>query len=240
VRVPSAAPKKWLSKVPWGLFIVLTVYAAGVALYVWTNYYDSSEYKGAQVWLEARELLGRDGCRSCSERELNLAFDLLLDTARHLPDSPTPVEELESLRYRFEERHFKLTKERVTSAEMMSARKHALDLEKKAWLVVGTQHKGWTPEKILGGPRRTVLWSIPGAVLIIIFWGYTLFSRKRALANKHEAQLKDSEREVEELGEFRRGLPPAPPSSIPPSKPPPPRTTRTGITTTGRAVKRKP
>lgn len=240
MRVPSAAPKKWTSKIPWGLFIVLTVYAAGVAFYVWTNYYDSPEYKGAQTWLVAREFLGRDGCRSCSETELNTAFDLLLETARYLPHSPTPVEELESLRYRFEERHFKLTKERVTSAEMMSAKKHAIDVAKQPWLVVGTEQKRWTPEYILTGPRRAVLWSIPGAVFIIVFWLYTVFSRRRALGDKHEAQLKDVEGEVEALGDFRRGLPEAPRTSFPPAKPPPPRTTRTGITTTGRAVKRKP
>jgi len=240
VRVPSAAPKKWSSKIPWGLFIVLALYAAGVAFYIWTNYYDSPNYKAAQSWATALKILGEDGCRSCDEKELNRAFDLLLQTARFIPDSRTPVDELESLRYRFEEKHFKLSKERVTAVEMMAANTRASLNAKKPWLVISVRDAGWAPEQLLTGPRRTVLWSIPGAVFIIVFWVYTQFSRKRALADKHEAQLKEVEGEVEALGDFRRGLPEAPRSSIPPSKPPPPRTTRSGVTTTGRAVKRKP
>lgn len=240
MRVPSAAPKSWLSKIPWGLFIVLAVYAAGVAFYVWTNYYDAPEYKAAQAWAKAWAVLGEDEGRSCSEAALNRGFDLLLETAALVPDRRDPVDELESLRYRFEERHFKLSKERRTAVEMLSARTRASLDAKKPWLLVGAHSKGWAPEQLLSGPRRTVLWSIPGAVFIVVFWLYTVFSRKRALADKHEAQLQESEREVEALGDFRRGLGAPPPSKIPPSKPPPPRTTRSGVTTTGRAVKRKP
>lgn len=240
MRVPSAAPKSWFWKIPWGLFIVLAVYAAGVAFYIWTNYYDSPEYKAAQAWANAWTVLGEDEGRSCSEADLNRGFDYLLQTAALIPERAQPVEELESLRHRFEERHFKLSRERRNSVEMLSARTRASLDEKQPWLVVGVRNKGWAPEQLLTGPRRTVMWSIPGAVFIVVFWLYTLFSRKRALADKHEAQLQEHEREVEALGDFRRGLGPPPPSKIPPSKPPPPRATQSGVKTTGRQIKRKP
>ena len=181
-----------------------------------------------------------DPCEKCEEMmqpflDGSLSDDEVAEAQRHLERCSWCAK-----RYRFEERHFKLSKERRTAVEMLSSRTRASLDAKKPWLLVGAHSKGWAPEQLLSGPRRTVLWSIPGAVFIVVFWLYTVFSRKRALADKHEAQLQESEREVEALGDFRRGLGAPPPSKIPPSKPPPPRTTRSGVTTTGRAVKRKP
>ena len=76
----------------------MAVYAAGVAFYVWTNYYDAPEYKAAQAWAKAWAVLGEDEGRSCSEAALNRGFDLLLETAALVPDRRDPVDELESLR----------------------------------------------------------------------------------------------------------------------------------------------
>ncbi len=204
-KEPPKPPSKW-TKVPWGLLIVLTVYAAGVYAYIWTNYYDSPEYKAAISYAKALAILGVNDGRRCSEAELNKAFELTMQASQLLPEEKMLVDHLEDLRHRFEERKFKLNKEWVNAVEMMSARTLRIEHERAAYLVVGSRDRGWAPDQLLKGPERVVLWSIPGGVFIILFWAYTQFSTKAKLDREHEEKLKKQEQEVEELGEYRRKL----------------------------------
>lgn len=208
--MPSAAPKPEAKKlpfpIPWGLFIVLGIYALGVAGYIWANYYNAPEYQAAVSYAKALKILGVDDGRKCSEADLVRAFEFTLEAARLMPQERGLVEHLENLRHRFEERKFKLSPQLKQHAEMMSANTLRIEQSKKAWLVLGTRDRGWGPEQLLRGPERAVLWSIPGGVFIIAFWAYTRFSHRAARAKEHEAQLKAQEREVDELGNFRRGL----------------------------------
>ena len=208
VKKPQAAARKF--PIPWGLFIVLGVYALAVLGYVWTTYWNSAEYKAALGYANALMILGVDDGRKCSEAQLNTAFEATLEAARLMPDERQLVEHLENLRHRFEERKFKLKPELVKKVEMMSANTMRIEQERKAWLVVGSRDRGWAPDQLLRGPERALLWSIPGGVLIIAFWAYTRFSGKALRDQEHEAELKKSEREVEELGDFRRRDRPAP------------------------------
>lgn len=238
--------------IPWGLFIVLGVYALGVLGYVWNTYWDSPEYKAAQSYALALSILGVDDGRKCSEEELTRAFELTLETARLMPAERVLVDHLENLRHRFEERKFKLRKDLVQKVEMMSANTKRIEEERKAWLVVGARNRGWAPDQVLEGPERAVLWSIPGAVLIIAFWGYTRFSSKAVLEKEHEAALKKQERDVEALGDFRRRLgPDGRPlvqdeddadtiASSPPVRARPPSSTATPRARTSSGVKRAP
>lgn len=191
---------------PYGLFVVLAVYALAVYGYIRQTYWESPEYKAALGYAKALLILGVDDGRRCSEAQLNTAFEATLEAARLMPDERQLVDHLENLRHRFEERKFKLSPELVKKVEMMSANTMRIEQERKAWLVVGTRDRGWAPDQLLAGPERVVLWSIPGGVLIIAFWAYTRFSGKAARDKDHEADLKKAEAEVEELGDFRRGL----------------------------------
>lgn len=203
-KKPEAVPRKF--PVPYGLFIVLAVYAIAVYGYIWTNYWNSPEYKAALGYAKALMILGVDDGRKCSEAQLNTAFEATLEAARLMPDERQLVDHLESLRHRFEERKFKLKPDLIQKTEMMSANTMRIEKERKAWLVVGSRDRGWAPDQLLAGPERVVLWSIPGGVLIIAFWAYTRFSGKALRAKEHEAELKKAESEVEHLGAFRRGL----------------------------------
>lgn len=205
MQLPSAKkPHKF--PVPYGLFIVLAVYALCVLGYIWTTYWDSPEYKAALGYARALSILGVDDGRKCTEAQLVKAFEATLEAARLMPEERQLVDHLESLRHRFEDRKFKLNPDLVKKAEMMSANTMRIEKERKAWLVVGSRNRGWAPDQLLAGPERVVLWSIPGGVLIIAFWAYTRFSGKAARDKEHEANLKKVEAEVEQLGDFRRGL----------------------------------
>lgn len=204
VKKPQAAKPKF--PVPYGLFIVLGVYALCVYGYIWANYWNRPEYKAALGYARALMVLGVDDGRKCTEAQLTEAFEATLEAARLMPDERMLVDHLESLRHRFEERHFKIKPELVKKVEMMAANTMRIEQERKAWLVVGSRDRGWAPDQLLGGPERVVLWSFPGGVLIMAFWAYTRLSGKAARDKDHEADLKSAEREVEELGDFRRGL----------------------------------
>lgn len=211
--MPSSAeaePKK--QKIPfsfpWALLVLLGLYAAGVYMYIWVNYYDSPEYKAARSYARALALLGDGDGRRCSEENLNQAFKLTMEAAVLLPENRDLIDHLESLRHRFDERKLKLNKEWVNQVEMMSARALKRDQERQSIGVVGVRDKGWHPEQLLAGPERVVMWSIPGAVLIVAFYAYTRFNRRAYLQREHEEKLKSQEKEVEELGHFRRRIGP--------------------------------
>ncbi|MEW5743069.1 MAG: hypothetical protein AB1938_29405 [Myxococcota bacterium] len=207
---PSQAAKKPRFPVPWGLFIVLGVYALGVLAFVKFQYWDSPQYQAAEHYARALYLLGVDDGRKCSEAQLTEAMKEVLDAARLMPDEIELAKHTERLRFRFEERKFKIPKDLERHAELVSATAQRREREKDPWLVVGVRDRGWGPEQLLGGPRRAVLWSIPGGVLIILIWAYGRFSARAVREREHEDDLKKSEAEVKELGQFREGLKQAP------------------------------
>lgn len=210
---PEAAPQKpKLQKIPfsfpWALVVLLGLYAAGVYMYIWVNYYDSPEYKAARSYARALALLGDGDGRRCSEENLNQAFKLTMEAAVLLPENRELIDHLESMRHRFDERHLKLNKEWVNQVEMMSARTLKREQERQNIGVVGVRDKGWHPEQLLEGPERVVMWSIPGAVLIIAFYTYTRFNRRARLAQEHEEQIRAQEKEIQDLGRFRTRIGP--------------------------------
>lgn len=205
--MPSSPAKKRPSfPIPYGLFIVLGVYALAVYGYIRQTYWESPEYQAALAYGRALLILGVDDGRRCSEAELKKAFELTLEAARLMPEERQLVDHLENLRHRFEERKFKLDGELVKKVEMMSANTMRIEQQRKAWLVVGSRDKGWAPDQLLAGPERVVLWSIPGGVLIIAFWAYTRLNAKSVRDREHEDDLKQTEKEVKDLAGFRDGL----------------------------------
>src|SRR6185436_2155019 len=60
--------------VPYGLFIVLAVYAGCVVGYVYFTYWSSAPYVAAEHYAAASELLGLDDGRTCSREALTDAY----------------------------------------------------------------------------------------------------------------------------------------------------------------------
>jgi cytochrome c-type biogenesis protein CcmH/NrfF len=52
-----------------------------------------------------------------------------------------------------------------------------------------------------------LLWSLPGAGLIILVWAYLRFSGRAVHTKEHEERLKATEAEVQRLGEYRNRPP---------------------------------
>ncbi|MDX2008783.1 MAG: hypothetical protein SFW67_01250 [Myxococcaceae bacterium] len=208
-----AAPKKPPRPpfpVPWGLFVVLAIYALLVAGYVWKTYYEAPEYQAAQHYAKALALLGVDDGRSCAEPKLREAFHHVLEAARLMPQQKDLAVHTERLRWRFDERGFKADPEDVRRAELVSQAARRVDEERQPWLVTGSRDRGWAPDQLLAGPERVLWWSSPGFVLIFAVWGYGQFGAKKARERQHEADLRNDEADLERLASYRSGLGEAP------------------------------
>lgn len=231
---------------PWGLIAVLAAYAVAVLVYVKVQYWDDPRYVAAQDYARALAILGRDDGRRCSEAELVEAMKLVLNAARLVPDEKSLAEHTEQLRYRFEERHFTIPPELVQHAELVSATALRRAQAKEPWLVVGARDRGWGPEQLLAGPKKAVLWAIPGGVLIIVVWAWGQYNGRALRRREHEAELKKAESDVQALGQFREGLGEAPRrygedgAPAPPAPRPRPQSSggRPGVQTSGRPVRR--
>ena len=199
-RLPArpAPPPKF--PVPWGLFIILAVYALCVVGYVWKTYWDSPEYRAAELSDHAIHVLGVDDDRKATPEQLRLAFDEFLECARLLPEEPQFADNLERLRSRFAERRIPLDQERVRRAEAVSALSRRVQEERSPLLVVGARDRQWAPDQLIAGPETIFWWSLPGAVLIIGVWAYLRISAYLARKSEHEQQLDAVKDEVRALG----------------------------------------
>lgn len=208
-----AAPKKPPRPkfpVPWGLFVVLAVYALAVVGYIWKTYWESPEYQAAEHYAQALSLLGVDDGRKCTQPQLEAAFGHVLEAARLIPENKDLATHTERLRWRFDERGFKLNPDFARKAELVSKAAQRVEEERSPWLAVGSRDRGWAPDQLLAGPERVVWWSSPGVVLIIAVWVYGQFGAKKAREKEHEENLKKAEADAQKLGSWREGLGEAP------------------------------
>lgn len=192
--------------VPWGLFIALGVYALLVLGWVYATYWRSADYQAAEHWGKAVALLGVDDGRTETRAQLEEAFAHLCEVGRLAPGEKWVHERIESLRWRFDERHFKLPEDLKMRAEAVSLLNSQMREDKQRthlFLVVGSRDRGWAPNGLIEGPRRAMLWAIPGAVVICLIWAWWTFGPRKIKADEHEARLLQQEAAVKELGAFR-------------------------------------
>ncbi len=196
--------------IPWGLFIALGVYAMTVSFYVYSTYWNSPGYQAARHYAQAQELLGVDEGRTCSQENLNAGLVHMLEVGRLVPEEKWVHQRIEALRWRFDERKFKLDHDLKMRAEAVSAMHERIREGRQQLLVVGVRDRGWAPEQLLEGPSKALIWAIPGGVVICVLWAWWRYGPKRIKAQEHEADLLKQEAELTALGEFRKR---------PPSKP---------------------
>jgi hypothetical protein len=193
--------------VPYGLFVALGVYALLVLGYTWATYWRSPAYQAAEHFAEATQLLGVDDGRKVDAATLERAAVHFLDAARLAPEVKFLHQRVEAMRFRFDERGFKLPRGYVQQAERLSEIYTQLENERAPLLVVGVRDRGWAPDQLLAGPGKVFLWSLLGAGLVILVWAYLRFSGRAVHTKVHEERLKATEDEVQRLGEYRNRPP---------------------------------
>lgn len=186
------------------LVVVLGLYAGVVLAWVWVNHWNSPRYQSAMAERRALSLLGLDDGKTCSPAQLETAFTDLLEAARLTPEDRTLAEHLERLRWRFDERHLPLAKELERHAELVSAAARRSEDQHAGWLPLGARERGWAKEQVLEGPTQVWLWTAPGAVLIVLLWGW---GRLKDRVERHEVRrehVRRIEAEVEASEASRR------------------------------------
>jgi hypothetical protein len=128
-----------------------------------------------------------------------------VNAAQRVPQVRTIHEELESLNWRFEERHWSVPFELRMASEAQSAAWLRAEQARAPLLAVGARERGWEPEVLLAGPRRAAMGSLAGGGLILVVWAWSRFSARRARVEAKEAHLQELEKQVRERGNQRRG-----------------------------------
>jgi hypothetical protein len=182
--------------VPYGLFIVLAVYAVLVLGYVWGTYWSSPEYLAAGHYQQAADLLGIDDGRSASKDALFSAYTHYLEAARLAPKVTELHRRVESMRWRIDERGFKLDTDLEMRAEAVAMLWQRIQQEGAPLLVVGAKDRGWAPDDLLEGPGRSFLYSLAGGLLLILIRAWLRYSGRAVRALEHEQELKQMEAEL--------------------------------------------
>lgn len=187
--------------VPYGLFIVLGVYALGVVGYVYATYWNSDDYVAAEHYEAAGELLGLEDGRNAAQETLTEAYTHYLEAARLQPRVKLLHTRTEAMRWRFQERGFEMDHDLQMRAEAVASVWQRIQQEEAPILVVGLRDRGWQPAQLLEGPGRTFLWSLPGGLVIAVIWAWLRFSGRKVRADEREAELKKIEAEVRATSE---------------------------------------
>jgi len=201
---PKPAQRRF--RVPWGLVLPMAAWAALMLGYASLRYWGSDEYAAAEHVLEAKRLLGADDGRSARRKDLTAAYEHVLEAARLMPERKELLHWGEGIERRFEDRAWEVPGELHHRAEMLGARTRQLEEANEPTLAVGLRDRGWDPNTVLEGPGQFLAWSSVGFIAIAAIWVTLRFSYRRRRALEHEENLRAVEREIEELGAFRRGL----------------------------------
>lgn len=191
---------------PWGLLVALAVYALAVVGYAWATYWRTDNYKAAQSYAAAWQLLGHDEGLSATPEQLTQAYALLLETARLKPDVKDVHDQLERLNWRFEERRMKVPEDLRRGAEAVAILWQRIQQARAPILVVGVRDRGWAPDQLIEGPKRLFRWSPIGGLLIIALWAYGRFNAQRVAAQTKESQLQGTEHELAERQRVRERM----------------------------------
>lgn len=201
---PSGRALRQRIPIPWVLFVLVGIYVAGIGGWLAYRYYTSREYQAAVAYQEAWSILGVDGGKRVSDAELQRAFELLIHAAYRMPEVKTIHEDLERLRWRYEERKLPLPRALEFGAEEASRRWTEIQKANAPILVVGLREHGWDFETLSRTPAKILLWSaILGGLLLLVFT-YLWWTGVVAEWERTEERVREREVEVEALGEFRR------------------------------------
>ncbi len=198
------APAQRGLPIPYGLFVVLGLYALSVVGFVYLRYWSSPRWMAARHVEEAMVLLGSDSGRTTPPAELVVAYEHLLEAARLQPRIWALHDELERLNWRFEERNLDQPQELRRRAEAVAVLFQREKLKEENALLLDTRSRGWDRRTLLAGPATAFLWSSIGAVLIIAVWLYLRFVKKEVKEEEKAEHRAGVARDVEELGRFRR------------------------------------
>jgi hypothetical protein len=88
-------------------------------------------------------------------------------------------------------------------AEAVSTLYERIRQQQEPMLVTGVRDRGWAPDQLAAGPGQAVLWSLPGAGLIVVLWAVWSFGPVRRKAEEHEQELQKIEADVEQLAGHR-------------------------------------
>jgi hypothetical protein len=203
MMTPPGAKKRPPFPIPWGLFVVLGIYASAVVGYIHATYWSTNEYIAAEHVEAAAMALGSDEGKSLDQKKMEEVYAHYLEAARLMPELRWIHEKLQRLRYKMDERGMKLDKELVMRAEALAVLLQRHENEAAPMLVVGARDRGWTAEAVLSGPRTVALWSIPGGVLISIFIIFRTYTEHRLKFQEHESASKKREKELRDLERAR-------------------------------------
>jgi hypothetical protein len=192
-RVPDAARP---SLVPWGLLIALAIYAAVASGFAVWHLWHSPDYQAARHYRMSVALLGKDRGRTATRETLVEAYGDLLEAAVRVPEVRDFHDALESLNWRFEERHWTIPGDLRRRAEAVATLYTRIQMERRPLLAVGARDRGWDPDQLLDEPMRLAFWFGLGGMGIVVAWAYLRFGERARRESERNEQLSEVEREV--------------------------------------------
>lgn len=197
-------PQRQPFPVPWGLFLTLGVYGLVVLGWLWLAVWGNDDHQAARHYGEARALLGVDDGRSAKRRELEQAFEHLLEAARLAPQERWLQEQVQEIRGRFAERRWKLPVDLERRAESVALMHQRWAEANKATFVVGVRDRGWAADQLAVTPVKILVWSLPGVVAIVVVWGWLEWKRRQVRAQTQRARAKEEAEAIDAIGAQRR------------------------------------
>jgi hypothetical protein len=197
------AKRRWRIHVPWGLFVILGLYGAGVKYYVAYHQENDPQVQAAKHLVAAARILGKDNGASASLENLNKAYEELLQALALFPDDKWAHEQIEQVEWQLRKRGRKPDEGQRRRAEMLANLWQQIQAGRQSVLPVGARDK-WDVDAVLDFPNVASQYAMLGGLIIILLWAYREYQDYLHQRGKEDERHLDRREELRHMHVQRR------------------------------------
>lgn len=195
--------RRWKFHFPWGLLILLGVYAWGAQAYV-KHLEETSPLARAQLLVDRGSMfLGKDYGITASDSNLIAAYGVYLEAASIVPGDKWVFDKLDTIRHLALRRNLTIPEDLQQRADFLGRQNLIEDKHRLKFLVAGPSDI-WNFDTIRSSPRTAATFAIVGGLLICLIWSYTQFQSGKAITAQEDEKEAARRLELAELSRHRR------------------------------------
>lgn len=195
--------RKWKFHVPWGLFLVLGLYAAGAYSYVQYTNSTSPQTLAAKHLAVAEDILGKDNGESAKSDQLQVAYQELIDALTITPEDAWGHQQLEVVTWELNRRGQKPPAELKRRGDFLAASWQNMQAAKTSQLPESPRER-FGLDELEDSASRAKRYIALGSLIIILLWAYKEFQDYKFMHRREDEHEVLHREELLDLGSHRR------------------------------------
>jgi hypothetical protein len=188
---------------PWGLVIILGVYAGVSYAYIRNKELNSPSFIAGNHLRAAMQILGQDNGASQPLDSLQTAYAHLVEALGAFPDDKWAHEQLEQVRMVMVRRGTKPLPDLQRKADFLAAAYQELQAGRRHALPVGMRDE-WDVDGVMAAPGQMARYAVFGGLVIVLLWAYKQMQEYKFSSKLADERHLDRREELKHLHSHRR------------------------------------